>query len=111
MYEYKATMVHVVDGDTIDFDVDLGVETHRLLRVRLYGVDTPERGQAGWAEATDFVKSWFAKHGNVIQLETIKDKTEKYGRYLAMVYAPDAPISESLNRLLVSNGLARVYLP
>ncbi len=43
MYEYKATIVKVVDGDTVDVDIDLGFDTwlHNQ-RIRLYGIDTPE---------------------------------------------------------------------
>ena len=43
MYEYKATIVRVVDGDTVDVDIDLGFDTwlHNQ-RIRLYGIDTPE---------------------------------------------------------------------
>jgi micrococcal nuclease len=43
MYEYKATVVKVVDGDTVDVDIDLGFDTwlHNQ-RIRLYGIDTPE---------------------------------------------------------------------
>ena len=41
-YEYKATVLRVVDGDTVDALVDLGFSTHRKIRVRLYGIDAPE---------------------------------------------------------------------
>jgi micrococcal nuclease len=43
MYEYKVKVVHVVDGDTIDVDIDLGFKTVLTKRrIRLYGIDTPE---------------------------------------------------------------------
>ena len=43
MYEYKATIVRVVDGDTVDVDIDLGFDVWlRSQRIRLFGVDTPE---------------------------------------------------------------------
>ena len=43
MYEYKVKVVHVVDGDTIDVDIDLGFKTILTKRrIRLYGIDTPE---------------------------------------------------------------------
>jgi micrococcal nuclease len=43
MYEYNCTIVRVVDGDTVDVDIDLGFDTWRRgERIRLYGVDTPE---------------------------------------------------------------------
>ena len=43
MYEYKVKVVHIVDGDTIDVDIDLGFKTVLTKRrIRLYGIDTPE---------------------------------------------------------------------
>jgi endonuclease YncB( thermonuclease family) len=43
MYEYNCTIVRVVDGDTVDVDIDLGFDTWiHGERIRLYGVDTPE---------------------------------------------------------------------
>ncbi len=41
MYEYKATMVKIVDGDTVDVSIDLGFDIHYNSRVRLYGINTP----------------------------------------------------------------------
>jgi len=42
MYEYEIKVLRVVDGDTIDAAIDLGFHTHRHIRVRLYGINTPE---------------------------------------------------------------------
>jgi len=43
MYEYNCKIVRVVDGDTVDVDIDLGFDTWRCgERIRLYGIDTPE---------------------------------------------------------------------
>ena len=52
MYEYRAKIKRVVDGDTVDFIVDLGFSVHITIRTRLLGVDTPERGHEDWAKAT-----------------------------------------------------------
>jgi micrococcal nuclease len=42
MYQYKAIITKVVDGDTVDVDIDLGFEVWlRNQRIRLYGIDTP----------------------------------------------------------------------
>ena len=48
MYEYRAKLKRVVDGDTVDFVVDLGFHVHTTIRTRLLGVDTPERGHPDW---------------------------------------------------------------
>lgn len=45
MYEYKAKLVRCVDGDTVDFDIDLGFAVFVRVRTRLVDVDTPERGE------------------------------------------------------------------
>ena len=43
MYEYKATIIKVVDGDTVDVDIDLGFDVWlRNQRIRLFGIDCPE---------------------------------------------------------------------
>lgn len=42
MWEYKIRVLRVIDGDTIDAAVDLGFFTHRNIRIRIYGINTPE---------------------------------------------------------------------
>ena len=52
MYEYKARVGRIVDGDTVDLYVDLGFNITTKIRGRLINVDTPERGHEDWHEAT-----------------------------------------------------------
>ena len=52
MYEYRAKVDRVVDGDTVDFIVDLGFKISFKIRTRLAGVNTPERGRADFKKAT-----------------------------------------------------------
>ena len=49
---FRGKIVRVVDGDTVDLDVDLGFHVHTKVRCRLVGVDTPERGHRDWEKAT-----------------------------------------------------------
>tara|TARA_R110000824_G_scaffold381504_1_gene574264 strand:+ start:7234 stop:7602 length:369 start_codon:yes stop_codon:yes gene_type:complete len=42
MYEYEIKVLRVVDGDTVDAQVDLGFRVHHNIRIRLYGINTPE---------------------------------------------------------------------
>jgi micrococcal nuclease len=82
-YTYKvAGVVRVVDGDTVDLQLDLGFHTRSVQRFRLLNVDTPERGQPGWAECTDFLKFWLATHSN---LTALTFKTDSFGRWLALI--------------------------
>lgn len=104
LYEYRADIRRVVDGDTVDADIDLGFNVWlRNERLRLYRIDAPEtRGankQAGIASAkalTEKIK------GKRVTICTVKDRKGKYGRYLATVWLGD----ENINAWLVSNGLA-----
>ena len=130
MYQYQVEIQRVVDGDTYDIDIDLGLSVWvRNERVRLYGVDTPEiygvkkgseeylRGKA----SSDFAKSLIRK-GTLAVVETIKDSKGKYGRYLAVLYirVPEELLAGHdniraiadfycLNDLLVAKGLAEPY--
>lgn len=106
LYRYKATVVRVVDGDTIDVDIDLGFYTilHKQ-RVRLYGIDAPEvRGREKIAGLES--KAWLmeAIQDQAIELVTFKDAKGKYGRWLGVVYMDD----KNVNQQMVELGLAEV---
>jgi len=112
LYQYKAVITEVYDGDTVTADIDLGFHTWRRdEKLRLYGINTPElRGvsdqekQRGYA-ARDALRERIL--GKEVVICTIKDRTGadsrgKYGRYLAKVYLGD----ELLNDWLVAEGHA-----
>tara|TARA_R110000765_G_scaffold341540_1_gene431634 strand:+ start:2738 stop:3043 length:306 start_codon:yes stop_codon:yes gene_type:complete len=85
MYEYRAKVVRVVDGDTVDFLVDLGFRISFKIRTRLIGVNTPERGKTDFKKATAMLENLMLSKSdedgyNIIK--TNKDKTGKYGRWL-----------------------------
>ena len=97
MYNYSAKVVRVVDGDTVDFDVDLGFKTTLRLRGRLVGVDTPERGHADWGKAKDMLSDLLTEHADEdgrIQIHT--HKTGKYGRWLVDIDNVNKTLSEIL---------------
>lgn len=105
----------VIDGDTLDIEIDLGLGIKSLQRVRLAGVDAPEirtkdiAERAAGAASMNFVVDWVKSHGDVY-LRTQKDN-DKYGRYLAHVYPQSDDFSgESLNQLLVKTGHATPYM-
>jgi micrococcal nuclease len=89
IYIYKAELIRVVDGDTVELMIDLGFSQFTRQTMRLYGVDAPEmRFEAGKA-----AKAWL--WGALQPLETIyvqtiqlstKAKRDKYGRFLAVLY-------------------------
>ena len=108
MWTYKARLLRVVDGDTYDFEVDMGFYMRCSQRFRLLGVDTPElrRGsekskQAG-RDATEFVKqvlgdafeyihpsddrdSFAGARGSEFPLEITTHKSDSFGRWLVDV--------------------------
>ena len=109
---YNAEVKKIVDGDTFDIIIDLGFDTFKKGRVRLYGVNTPESRTKDLAEkqmglaAKEFTDQWIQKSNNKIKVETILDKNEKYGRILARVWNE---AGECLNTDIVNSGLAREY--
>lgn len=113
LYRYRATYISAYDADTIRFNIDLGfgVWLHNQA-VRLYGIDAPEmRGdeREQGIVARDFVRGLLRSHPEVM-LRTYKDKRGKYGRWLATVFVVyNGAGGVDLNRLLVTEGLARDY--
>jgi micrococcal nuclease len=120
MWEYRAHVVRVVDGDTIDVVTDLGFGLDGLaMRLRLLGVDAPEvtgpTADAGNA-ATAFTRSWLYQNkddNDWILVTTIKsrqdrDKADSFGRYLAMVW--DMGRTANLNEALLTNGFGVPYV-
>ena len=115
MYEYNIKKVtKVVDGDTIDVDIDLGFNISFAQRVRLAGIDTPEsrtkdlREKALGLEVKNKVKSAIESAKTVIIKTELPDSTEKYGRILGWVYLDGA--AKSLNEQLIEEGYAWGYM-
>ena len=111
MYEYNCTITRVVDGDTVDVDVDLGWDTWRRgERIRLYGIDTPEcRTRDDEEKAAGLLAKKFVEQmlhvGETYKLET-REKG-KFGRYLGVIkIAGDLTI----NTALVTEHLAVPYM-
>lgn len=116
-YWYTGKVLKVIDGDTIDLMIDLGFDIHHKIRVRLYGVNTPESRTKDAAEkelglkAKAFTEDWVTGH-NIVFIKTVVDKNEKYGRTLAEVYSSgdvESPTTACLNRDIIEAGFAREY--
>lgn len=87
-YVYRATVARVVDGDTVDLTVDLGLRITTHLRVRLLGINAPERGKPGGDAATAALRTWLPS-GASVTVQTFKDPGDKYGRWLGTVTTAD----------------------
>jgi micrococcal nuclease len=117
MYEYSCAITRVVDGDTVDVDIDLGFGVWmRKQRIRLYGVDTPESRTRDLVEkkhgfaAKEFVQSYLPV-GTTQTLRTKLDDRGKFGRILGEFVAFDSvnDRQSTVNDLLVSNYHAVPY--
>ena len=118
MYEYKIKSIdHIVDGDTFDCTVDLGFNISHKIRVRMYGINTPEsrtrdleekaRGLASKKRLIELLEQY---EGDLI-LQT--NKKGKYGRYLGTVFADqnagDGQEQTNINQQLINEGFAVEY--
>jgi endonuclease YncB( thermonuclease family) len=109
MYEYTAQVIRVVDGDTLHAEVDLGCDVRIALTIRLARLNAPEMRTPQGPPAKAFTEAWVAAHGSAVILRTIKDRREKYGRYLAEVLSGVGSDALSLNQALLDGGFAVPY--
>ena len=115
MYEYRIKKVtNVVDGDTIDVEIDLGFSVSYAQRLRLAGIDTPESRTTDKAEkvlgleAKEYLKSKVKDAKDVIVKTEKPDSSEKYGRILGWVYVDGS--TKSVNEQMIEDGYAWGYL-
>lgn len=117
MHTYKCTILRVVDGDTVDVDIDLGFGVWmRKERIRVLGIDTPESRTRDKTEkvygnlAKEFVKD-FLPIGSKQTLVTEKDKTGKFGRILGkfLVYDKKEDREMPLGKIMIREHLAVEY--
>lgn len=117
MYEYRCTIDRVIDGDTVDVDIDLGFGVWlRKERVRMYGIDTPESRTRDLVEkkyglaAKDFVLS-FLPVGSTQTLRTKKDDKGKFGRILGefVVYDAKKDVLRTLNQIMIDEHYGVKY--
>ncbi len=121
MFEYKAKITRVIDGDTVDAMIDLGFSVHRKIRIRLHGINTPEsrtkdleekeRGLQAKARLIEILE----EHDYEVDLKSYG--VGKFGRCLGELFyfkhIPDSWESEfvktSINNQLVEEGHAVKY--
>jgi micrococcal nuclease len=115
MFEYYVKKVtKVVDGDTIDVEIDLGFDISFSSRVRLAGIDTPESRTTDKAEKVLGLEAKaYLKHciesAKTVVIKTEKiNSSEKYGRILGWVYLDGDTIS--LNDKMINDGYAWGYM-
>jgi micrococcal nuclease len=104
MYKYNAQVLKVIDGDTLDLFIDLGFKVGFNTRIRLLGIDTPEK----WHPYGKVVKAYLEDlmEGEKVFLDVTKK--DKYGRYLGVIYL-NKNDEQSINDHLIEIGMAKAY--
>jgi len=111
MHEYRAKIIKIIDGDTVDVDIDLGFDIilHNQ-RIRLFGIDAPESRTRDKEEkfygnlAKQFLND-YCKKGSYIKVRTHLDKRGKFGRILGELIVNDV----NLNEQMIEEHLAVEY--
>lgn len=128
LWRYRASVLRVLDGDTVEILFDQGLGNWSIETCRLYGINAAEIRKDGGlaamknldaelAKATDQELGW--DNRPVIWARTIKNRSEsqevqeKYGRYLVELYATseamDAGFPASINQKMIDGGFAKPY--
>ncbi len=93
------TVLRVIDGDTFEY---YDADSAKILKVRLLCVDTPEKREEGYEEATAYLRSLILN--KQITLKASVNDKDKYGRLLRYVYVQDWQVTEFVNKMIVDNG-------
>ena len=117
-YNFRVTEINrVVDGDTIDVTIDLGFDLYKKERVRVAGIDTPEKRtrdleeKALGIDATNYLKKQLedtiAGEDELTIRTELKGGMGKYGRLLGWLYVGESNVS--LNEIMITEGYAWAY--
>lgn len=112
MYQYKIKRIHrVIDGDTVDVDIDLGFSITIKQRVRLKDINAAETRTLDLEEKNKGINArlWLEKElakRNDWIIETTKE--DKYGRILGVLYCSDDPVT--INQKMLDEGIAVPYI-
>ena len=115
MYNYKATLMRVVDGDTIDAEIDLGFKIFIKERIRLMGIDTPESrtrnlAEKSWGKAASArLSELLAEADGKFTLVTKMQKKGKFGRILGTIEVSTKDGIVDANQVLMNENFAIPY--
>ena len=116
MYHYPCKIIKVVDGDTVDVDIDLGFGVWmKNQRIRMYGIDAPESRTSNQTEKRYGVASKRFLEGmcddkNGLVLRTHKDKKGKFGRILGELWRTTDYADQSINEYMIEKYHAVRYM-
>ena len=117
MYEYNCKIVRVVDGDTVDVDIDLGFGIWiQNERIRLYAIDTPESRTRDsmekiFGKMASAIVEKFLPLGSIQILQTVQDKAGKFGRVLGKfkIFDGEEDRETTINEWMIRNHYAVKY--
>ncbi len=105
-YDFKVLGVYkIVDGDTVDLNLDVGFRTILTQRIRLAIVDTPERSEVGWDRARMFLSDWLRERIYNLRVTTYKE--DSFARWIADIY--DSSNGETASEFLLEHDLAEIW--
>ena len=116
MYHYPCKIIKVVDGDTVDVDIDLGFGVWmRNQRIRMYGIDAPESRTSKQTEkkyglASKRFLEDMCDDKNGLVLRTHKDKKGKFGRILGELWRTTNYADQSINEYMLEKYHAVRYM-
>lgn len=105
MYEYRCSVIKLIDGDTVDCNVDVGFRVSIAMRFRLAGINAPEMRTPDGPKSKQRL-SELMPVGSQLIVRTSKDKQEKYGRYLGTFWDTE---QHEVNARMVQEGFAEPY--
>lgn len=117
LYFYEATLLKIVDGDTITMSIDLGFKTYRTMNCRLVGINAEELKDSNEDKKKIALeaKKWLENNLKLNSIYLIKSKSvDKYGRPLIEIWnyneKVDLKEQKSINQEILSSGLVSPYL-
>lgn len=102
-YMYNGAIYRWIDGDTVEVVLDLGLKIAHRTVLRLYGLNAPEKNTDEGKQLIEHLNNEFPFNSDII-VQTIKDKKEKYGRYLGIVHSKNV----NINEYLISKKFAKI---
>jgi micrococcal nuclease len=111
MYTYKATIVRVIDGDTVVLNIDLGFKIHHITPCRLAGINAPEMNskdekvRAAAVQSKEYLMGLLPEE---MEVTIISKKLDKYGRPVVHFLAESNKYA-SVNDLMIDAGHAVIY--
>jgi len=107
MYQYKGKVTNVVDGDTVDIELDLGFDIKLTSRFRLNGIDAAETSSL-YGKMT---KAWLTMEIAGKKVIVNSYNHDKYGRWLADIFlmSPSGLLDYSINQQMIDAGVVKAY--